>query len=451
MLFQSTNPYNQQVIATYEADSPEAIEQKISVAAQTQQRWKTLSFAERGNLFKRLAAYLRENKDTLTALITAEMGKIIAESKAEIEKCAAQCEYYADHSERLLASDEIPTEAAESGVQYQPLGVVFAIMPWNFPFWQVFRYAVPALMAGNTTILKHAPNVFGCAKAIEKAFTDSGFESGVFQAVICDVTATEAILADDRIAMVTLTGSERAGASVAALAGKHVKKSVLELGGSDALIVLPDADLEQASTAAVTSRMMNAGQVCIAAKRFLVHEAIRDEFVSLLTEKIRQLSVGDPMDDQVKMGPLARLDLAENVEKQLEKSIQQGAKVIHRGRRNGCLLEPSLIEIEDIENVAFREETFGPLAVVKSFKTEDEAIQLANSSVYGLSAAVWTKNKEKARQLARQLEVGSVFVNTVVRSDSRLPIGGIKRSGYGRELSEIGIKEFCAAKTVYVA
>jgi succinate-semialdehyde dehydrogenase/glutarate-semialdehyde dehydrogenase len=306
-------------------------------------------------------------------------------------------------------------------------------------------------MAGNTTLLKHAPNVFGCAKAIEKAFTDSGFEAGVFQAVICDVTATEAILTNDRIAMVTLTGSERAGASVAALAGKYIKKSVLELGGSDALIVLPDADLEQASNAAVTSRMANAGQVCIAAKRFLVHESVRDEFVRLLTEKIRQLSVGNPMDAQVKIGPLARLDLAENVEKQLEKSIRQGAKVLHRGQRNGCLLEPSLIEIEDVQNIAFQEETFGPLAVVKSFKTEDEAIELANSSVYGLSAAIWTKNKEKARELARQLEVGSVFVNAVVRSDSRLPIGGMKRSGYGRELSEIGIKEFCAAKTIYVA
>jgi succinate-semialdehyde dehydrogenase/glutarate-semialdehyde dehydrogenase len=451
MTFQSINPYTRQVIASYEAESPEAIQQKIALASQAQQHWRLLTMTERGEQFKKLAVYLREHKESLAQLITDEMGKIIAEARAEVEKCAAQCDYYAEHAAQLIQADEIPTEAAYSGVQYQPLGVVFAIMPWNFPFWQVFRYAVPALMAGNATILKHAPNVFGCALAIEKAFRESGFEPGVFQAVVCDVDAVEAILADDRIAMVTLTGSERAGASVAALAGKYIKKSVLELGGSDPLIVLPDADLEQASTAAVASRMMNAGQVCIAAKRFLVHASVKDEFVALLQQKLGQLTTGDPNDPAVKIGPLARLDLAENLEKQLEKALAQGAAVLHRGRREGCLMEPSLLEVTDTQNVVFQEETFGPIAVVKTFDTEEEAVALANQSAYGLSAAVWTRNQEKARKLASQLEAGSVFVNAVVRSDSRLPIGGTKRSGYGKELSEIGIKEFCVAKVVYIA
>ncbi len=450
MTFQSINPYTQQVIATYEADSPEAIQQKIEQTFQAQIRWRQLSFAERGICMQQLAFHLRNNIDELANLITEEMGKALAESRAEIEKCAAQCDYYAQHTEQLLRYDSIATEAAQSGVYYQPIGIVFAIMPWNFPFWQVFRYAIPALMAGNTTLLKHAPNVMSCALAIEKAFRESGFAAGIFQTVICDVDATETILADDRIAMVTLTGSERAGSSVAALAGKHIKKSVLELGGSDAFIVLPDADLDKASAAAVTSRFQNAGQVCIAAKRFLVHASIKEAFVGQFIAKMQQWQVGDPKNPETKIGPLARLDLAENLEKQLEKAITQGARVLHKGQRNGCLMAPSLLEVDDSQNIVFQEETFGPVAVIKTFETETEAIQLANATSYGLSAAIWTANTAKAQQMALQLDAGSVFVNAVVRSDSRLPIGGTKRSGYGKELAEAGIKDYCLAKTVYI-
>lgn len=451
MTFQSINPYTQQVIATYEADSAETILQKIEMAHLAQTRWKQETFAKRGSCMKQLAMYLCQNAETLAGLITDEMGKIISESKAEIEKCAAQCDYYAEHAEQLLRDDAIPTEAAQSGVYYQPVGVIFAIMPWNFPFWQVFRYAIPALMAGNTTLLKHAPNVFGCAQAIQKAFEESGFELGVFQSVRCDVDATESIVADNRIAMVTLTGSERAGASVAALAGKYIKKSVLELGGSDPFIVLPDADLEKASSAAITSRLMNAGQVCIAAKRFLVHDSVKEAFINSLKQKIEQLPVGNPQEAATKIGPIARLDLAENLEKQLEKAITQGARVLHKGQRKDCLMEPSLLEVSDTQNVVFQEETFGPLVVVKAFGTDEEAIALANNTAYGLSAAIWTSDKAKAQTMAQQLEVGSVFVNAVVRSDSRLPIGGTKRSGYGKELAEIGIKEYCVAKMIYIA
>lgn len=450
-MFQSINPFDQQLIAEHPADTASGIDQKIAAAHGAFLRWKALSFEQRGEYFLTLADYLRQQKEQLAGIMTDEMGKILAEARSEIEKCAVQCEYFAAHSERLLRVEVVETEAQESTIVFEPVGVVLAIMPWNFPFWQVFRYAVPALMAGNATLLKHAPNVLGCAKAIEKAFAESGFPAGVFQNLFCENQVIETVLAHPFVAMVTLTGSERAGASVAATAARNIKKSVLELGGSDALIVLQDADLEAASTAAVASRMMNAGQVCIAAKRLLVHNSVKKRFMELITQKINAIKVGNPRQEGVGMGPLARLDLAQSIEKQYDSAVLGAAKIRIPIKRSGCFVTPCLLEIEDPDSVVFKEETFGPLAVVMGFETPAQAVELANGSVYGLSAAVWTRDATLAKNMAQQLEVGSVFINAVVRSDARLPIGGTKKSGYGRELSEIGIREFCQTKVVYVA
>lgn len=448
--FQSINPHTLTVLADYQAETPEQLADRLTQATETQKNWGRLSYAERGTLFQKLADYLRANQETLADLITAEMGKIRAESLAEVEKCAGQCVYYAQETERLLAPDVIPTDAQQSKVVYEPVGVVLAIMPWNFPFWQVFRYAVPALMAGNVTILKHAPNVFGCALAIEKAFRQAGFPIGIFQSIVADTDAIEQLLADDRVGMVTLTGSERAGSAVASLAGRHIKKSVLELGGSDAFIILADADLDRAAQAAVQSRMMNAGQVCIAAKRFLVESSVKAAFTEKIRNRIEALKQGDPTHPDTNMGPLARLDLAEALEQQVQAAIREGAVLLTGGHRHNCHFAPTLLDNVSPDSVVFREETFGPVAALTEVADANEAVRLANLSRYGLSAAIWTQNQEQAEQLSRQLEAGSIFVNAVVRSDSRLPIGGIKKSGYGRELSEAGIKDFCYPKTIFI-
>lgn len=450
MKFTTVNPYTNAPIAHYEPDRPEQVMTKLELAHTTQRTWAQLPFAERGDHFRRLATYLRANKDELAQLITAEMGKILGEARGEIEKCAGQCAYYADHAEALLQPEHVPTEAQKSVITYEPVGVVLAVMPWNFPFWQVFRYAAPALMAGNTTLLKPAPNTFGCGLAIEKAFVAAGFPNGVFQTIITDVDAIEALLADDRVGMVTLTGSERAGAAVAAQAGRHIKKSVMELGGSDPLIVLADADLEKAAAAAVQSRMSNAGQVCIAAKRFLVESAVKAEFTDKVARLITDLKQGDPTDAATQIGPLARLDLAEQVEKQVQTALGQGAVLLVGGPREGCNFPPTLLDGVLPSSIVFEEETFGPVATITEVSDEEQAIRLANHSRYGLSATIWTQDLARAERLARQLEVGSVFINAVVRSDSRLPIGGVKKSGYGRELAEPGIKEFCEVKSIWV-
>jgi len=448
--FQSTNPYTLAPLNTYTEETPLQLETKLEQAVFAQGHWRALSFDERGQPVKNLAAYLRAHQTELADLITAEMGKIRSEARAEVEKCAAHCDYYAAEAERLLQADDIPTEAQRSVVVYEPVGVVLAVMPWNFPFWQVFRYAIPALMAGNVTLLKHAPNVFGCALAIERAFRASGFPEGVFQALIADTDAVERLLADDRVGMVTLTGSERAGSAVAALAGKYIKKSVLELGGSDPLIVLADADLDQAARAAVQSRMMNAGQVCIAAKRFLVERSVKAEFTRKVQDLIGQLKQGDPAAEATNLGPLARPDLAETLEKQVQRALAEGATLLAGGQRQDCNFAPTLLDGVGPDSTVFQEETFGPVAVITEFADEAEAIRLANQTRYGLSAAIWTRDLARAERLSRQLEAGSVFINAVVRSDSRLPIGGVKKSGYGRELSEAGIKEFCNTKTLLV-
>lgn len=450
MTFSSINPYKLAIINTYEAHTGIQIEAQIRRAFEIQKPWAALSFEERGQYFIALAGYLRTNQQDLAALICAEMGKVIKEALAEVEKCAGACEYFAQNAEAFLQDKIIASDAQKSGVKYEAAGVVFTIMPWNFPFWQVFRYAAAALMAGNVTILKHAPNVFGCALAIEKAFLAVGFPQGIFQALICEVDEIPYIIADDRIAMVSFTGSEKSGSIVASLAGKHIKKCILELGGSDALIVLKDADIKAAAAAAIQSRMANAGQVCLAAKRFLVDISIKADFIDEIVSLVDKLKYGDPMDLETKMGTLARMDLADTLSKQLSLALLQGANLVRGGNRKYCWFEPSIIDGVMPHNIAFQQETFGPLAAVCSFNKDEEAISLANNSRYGLSASIWTKDIEKAELISKQLKVGSVFVNALVRSDYRLPIGGTKKSGFGRELSEIGIQDFCVPKAFYI-
>ncbi|MGB5264709.1 MAG: aldehyde dehydrogenase family protein, partial [Lutimonas sp.] len=331
---------------------------------------------------------------------------------------------------------------------YDPVGAVFAIMPWNFPFWQVFRYAAPTIMAGNVTLLKHSPNTMGCAKAIEKVFLDAGFPEGVFQELTIGIPQVERVIASNIVQGVTLTGSEFAGSSVAALAGKYIKKSVLELGGSDAFIVLDDADLEQAAKVATQSRMLNAGQVCISAKRFIATEKIADQFLEIFSKNVKKLKQGNPMSEEVQIGPLARLDLAKKLEFQIKKGIEQGAKLVIGGGVEGCNFQPTILDQVKPDNITFVEETFGPIATMIRAKNEIEALELANAHRYGLASSIWTNDREKAYKLARKLEAGNVFVNSMVRSDSRIPFGGIKKSGYGRELGAIGIREFMNMKTI---
>jgi succinate-semialdehyde dehydrogenase / glutarate-semialdehyde dehydrogenase len=447
MTFKSINPFTQTILAEYPVLSQTELNHKLQQSAKAFHHWKKTTFADRAEKMNLLAAILLEKKQELALLITTEMGKILPESIAEIEKCAANCTFYAQNAEQFLKDQTYETPFKSMSV-YDPMGAVFAIMPWNYPFWQVLRYAAPTIMAGNVTVLKHAPNVVGCAKAIENCFREAGFPEGVFQEINIEISQVETVIANDIVCGVTLTGSEMAGSSVAALAGKHIKKTVLELGGSDPFIVLDDADLEKAATVATLSRMMNAGQACICAKRFIVTKKIADQFVHLFTSKIKELKQGNPLENTTNLGPLARLDLAEKLSLQLEKSLQQGSKLIFGGDRNLCNFQPTLIDFVATNNIAFTEETFGPLATIIRVKDENEAIEVANNHRYGLAAALWTENREKAYQLARRIESGNVFVNSMVRSDSRIPFGGVKKSGYGRELSEIGIKEFMNMKSL---
>lgn len=451
MIFQSIFPYNGQLIAEYESMSETDIDHALSAAATAFAHWKHTSFEQRAGVFTNLAANLHQHKEELASLITFEMGKVTTEAIAEIEKCAFVCGYYAAHAEGFLTDEEQVAGYHKSWVAYEPIGAVLGIMPWNFPFWQVFRYAAPTLMAGNVTLLKHAPNVCGCAEKIAAIFEEAGAPAGVFQSLIIDTDAVERIMHHPIIQAVTLTGSDRAGSSVASLAGKYIKKSVLELGGSDALIVLPDADIEKAAATALQSRMQNAGQSCIGAKRFIVVESVMDDFMHELDAGIKNYKQGNPLDSTVNMAPMARVDLAENLYKQMERSIRSGAVLHIGGDRNGCNFSPSVLMNVQKDMPAFNEETFGPLAAVIPAKDEADAIALANASSYGLGASIWTGDIEKGAALARQVESGAVFINTLVKSDPRIPFGGIKRSGYGRELGRHGILEFVNAKTIAIA
>ena len=450
-MLQSINPYDQSLIGEFEEHGDADIHQKLDAAQKTFRSWKRESFSHRGDLMKRAGGILRHDKSRLAKMMSVEMGKVLKEAEGEIEKCANACDFFADQAEAYLRDQVIKTDGSRSLVAYQPLGPVLAIMPWNFPFWQVFRFAAPSLMAGNVGLLKHASNVSQCSLAIESIFREAGFPEGTFQSLLVKSDKVNGIISDERVMAVTLTGSEFAGTKVAASAGKNLKKTVLELGGSDPFVVLDDADLDHAARVATQSRMQNAGQSCIAAKRFIVVESVREEFVNRFRKNVEALRQGNPLEEGITTGPLARLDLAEDVEKQLQKSIAAGARVITGGKRNGANYQPAIVDSVSPGMPAFDEEIFGPVAALISVQDERRAIEIANQNRYGLGASVWTGDPSRGERVAREIEAGSVFVNSLMRSDQRLPFGGIKKSGYGRELSELGIKEFMNAKTIYVA
>lgn len=449
--FSSIFPFDQSVIAEYPVMTEKEIAAKISSAEIAFRHWRNLGFAERGDIMRKAAVILINEKEALAKLITQEMGKLTKEAIAEVEKCAGCCEYYAAHAEDFLKDEYAEAGYNKSFVAYEPIGAVFAVMPWNFPFWQVFRFAAPTLMAGNVGLLKHAPNVCGCALAIEKIFIEAGAMPGVFQTLIVDVDATERIVAEKIVQAITLTGSERAGSSVSAIASKHIKKSVLELGGSDAFIVLPDADMQKAAAVAIQSRMQNAGQSCIAAKRFIIVERAKDDFINALHLEFKKLNPGNPFDSNTTAAPMARLDLANILKQQLEGTLQKGASLVTGGELNGCNFNPALVMDVKEGMPAFDEETFGPLMAIIAAGSEENAIALANRSEYGLGGSIWTKDLDKGIALARKVNSGAIFINSLVKSDPRLPFGGIKKSGFGRELGRQGILEFVNAKTIAAA
>jgi succinate-semialdehyde dehydrogenase/glutarate-semialdehyde dehydrogenase len=453
MTFKSINPATEKLIAEYPLDNPQQIERKLWAAAKAFHGWRYSAFDERSPLMLSVANLLRSRREALAALMTAEVGKPITQALAEIDKCADACEFFANHAEELLATEEIKSDALHSGVRYEPLGAVLAIMPWNFPFWQVFRFAAPNVMAGNVGVLKHAPNVTGCAKAIEKLFTDAGFSDGIFATVVVDTPAVKGIIEHPSIVAVTLTGSERAGRSVAAIAGAVLKKTVLELGGSDPFLVLADVDIPAVATAAASARCVNSGQSCIAAKRFIVESSIADEFEAAFAVAMADLKTGDPTKRATQVGPLARKDLVEHLAEQVAKSVAAGARVVIGSHHlsPGFYFPPAVLSEVRPGMPVFDEETFGPVAAVIRAVDEHEMIELANHSRYGLGASIWTKDLDRADRIATKLHTGSIFINAAVKSDSRLPFGGIKNSGYGRELSTLGIREFLNAKTVFTA
>jgi acyl-CoA reductase-like NAD-dependent aldehyde dehydrogenase len=452
-LIESVNPTNGEVLHTFPAASAPQIEEALEDTQRTFQSWRTTSFSQRARLMHQAAAYLRQEHARLAALMTAEMGKPIVEAEAEVEKCAWNCEFYADNAERFLADEPHPSSATESYVQFPPLGVVLAIMPWNFPFWQVFRFAAPALMAGNTAILKHASNVPQCALAIEEVFRVAGFPTGAFRSLLIAGAAATRLIDDRRIVAVTLTGSDAAGRTVAAAAGRAIKKTVLELGGSDPFIVLEDADLSAAVEMGVRARYQNTGQSCIAAKRFIVAEDIFKRFEERFVDAVRALRVGDPMERATQIGPLARDDLRDTLEQQVRTSVEQGARVLTGGARRsgrGYFFEPTVLTAVRSDMPASCEEVFGPVAALISVPDAAHAIAAANDSPYGLGANLWTSDIARARRMARDIEAGQVFINGMVASDPRLPFGGVKASGYGRELSAYGIREFVNMQTVWI-
>ncbi|MBI4492106.1 MAG: NAD-dependent succinate-semialdehyde dehydrogenase [Chloroflexi bacterium] len=453
MGLQSTNPATEEVLACFDEFTPAQIEQALAEAAATFPAWRRCTFAERGELMRRAAAYLRVYCHRFARLITLEMGKPIAQAEAEIEKCAWNCDFYAQHAERFLADQPVRTNARSSYVAFEPLGVILAVMPWNFPFWQVFRFAAPTLMAGNTAVLKHASNVPQCALAIEEVFQGAGFPPGAFRTLLVSAGAVEPIIADPRVRAVTLTGSTGAGARIGELAGRYLKKSVLELGGSDPFIVLEDADLQAAAELGVQARFKNTGQSCSAAKRFIVVEAVADEFERRFVQAAAKLQMGDPLLRQTQLGPLARPDLRDQLERQVQTSVAQGARLVLGGRRldgRGYFFAPTVLSEVTRGIPVWQEETFGPVAALARVSDTDEAIALANASLFGLGASLWTADWKRGQRLARQIEAGSVFVNGVVASDPRLPFGGLKASGHGRELGEFGIREFVNLKTIWI-
>ena len=453
MAIASINPATGQVLKTFEPLSDAQIEKKLQLAADTFSKFRKLSFSERARMMARAGEILEAEKEALGRLMTTEMGKTLKSAVAEAAKCAWVCRYYAENAERLLADEVVETPAKKSFIRYQPLGVVLAVMPWNFPFWQVFRFVAPGLMAGNVGLLKHASNVPQCALKIEEILSQAGFPQGAFQTLLIGAQQVDAVLSDDRVSAATLTGSEGAGIQVGVSAAKRIKKVVLELGGSDPFIVTRNASLDQAIATAVEARIINNGQSCIAAKRFIVLDEIAEKFESGFVSRMKSLKVGDPMDPQTELGPLSTADAVKSLHADVQKTIQAGARVLTGGRpieRPGNYYEPTVLTNIPKDSPAYREEFFGPVASVFRVKNIDDAIRLANDSRFGLGASAWTNDPQEREQFENEIQAGMVFINKMVVSDPRMPFGGVKSSGHGRELGVHGIREFTNIKTVWV-
>jgi succinate-semialdehyde dehydrogenase/glutarate-semialdehyde dehydrogenase len=454
MAIESINPANGKLLRKFNALSEEVLLDKIALAQSAFVAYTKVPLSHRALCMRKLADLLEQETAELAAIITAEMGKPASQSRAEILKCASVCRYYAEHAARILALEPIQVDARDAYVRWDPLGVILAVMPWNFPFWQVFRFLAPALMAGNAGLLKHASNVPQCALAIEALVRRAGFPRGIFQTLLIDASQVEIVLADDRIAAVTLTGSEVAGRAIAAQAGWLIKKCVLELGGSDPFIVMPSADLDLAVEAAVRARCINSGQSCIAAKRFLVADEIYDDFEARFVAGMDALKIGDPTGEGTDIGPLATMPQVEELEAQVQAAVQAGARLLTGGERmlgDGYYFEPTVLAGVPRNSAVYREEIFGPVAMLFRVSDINEAIEVANDTPFGLGASVWTRNPGEQRRFAAELQCGSVFLNAPVASDPRLPFGGVKHSGFGRELSAAGMREFLNAKTVVIA
>jgi len=449
----SVNPANGEVLGRFEEISDAELEARLARAAQTFRTWRRRPFAERASLLATAAEVIERRKDHWARIMTLEMGKTLKSAVAEAEKCAWACRFYAEHAERFLADEEIASSATRSYVRYLPLGPVLAVMPWNFPFWQVFRFAAPALMAGNVGLLKHASNVPQCALAIEEVFRLAGFPDGCFQTLLVGSSRVARIVEDDRVAAATLTGSEGAGAAVASAAGKAIKKTVLELGGSDPFVVMPSASLDAAVRTAVTARVINNGQSCIAAKRFVVHDRVYDRFEREMVARMAALKVGDPMDPATDVGPLATGAELEKLTDQVDAAVRDGARLLTGGKPSGgkgFYYPPTVLAGIPRSSPSYREEIFGPVAMLHRVRDLDEAIAVANDVPFGLGSSVWTNDAAERRRFVDDLEAGATFVNAMVASDPRLPFGGVKRSGYGRELARDGIREFVNVKTVSI-
>lgn len=450
----TVNPATGEVVRRFEPLNDREIEDKLACADRAYQSYRRTGFAERARWLTRAAEILEADRDRLGRLMTLEMGKPITAARAEAAKCALACRYYVEHGERLLADETVDMGAGRACIKYQPIGAVLAIMPWNFPFWQVFRFAAPALMAGNVGLLKHASNVPQCALEIETVIRQAGFPSDVFQTLLIGSSQVERVINDPRVKAVTLTGSEPAGMQVASQAGRQIKKTVLELGGSDPFIVTPNADLDRAVRTAVEARSINNGQSCIAAKRFIVDARIAPEFERRFAAGMAALKVGDPMEDDTQLGPLSTQDMVEDLDKQVRCSVEMGARVLTGGQRSagpGYFYPATVLTDVPVQSPAYREELFGPVAVVLKYNSIEEAIRLANDTEFGLGASAWTNDEREQRLFIDEIEAGMVFINGMVASDPRMPFGGVKRSGYGRELSAYGIREFVNVKTVRVA
>lgn len=451
MNFQTINPVDNKVIAEYRYISKEVLSEKLSLSESAYANWRNTTFEYRNALLEKLTQVLHDNRRSYAALITREMGKPIAQSLAEVEKCIMLCRYYMDISERELANSLVYTDYIKSYVRFDPTGAVFGIMPWNFPFWQVFRYVIPNMMAGNVTLLKHAPNTMGCGEELEAIFVKSGFPEGVFQNLIIDIPQVEDVIASDIVSGVTLTGSDAAGRSVAQLAGKYMKKSVMELGGSDPYLIFKDSELRKAAKVGVLSRMMNTGQTCISAKRFIVHSSIAKEFATYVKKEIESLKLGDVTDFSTDIGVIARKDLSDKLQKQVQFLKDEGCEFIIDSTKEGNSFTPSLVKIyKDCIDYVGKNEVFGPVAMIIEADSDEEMIDIANNTPYGLGASIWSDDLDVAEKYASKIDAGCIAINNMVKSDPRLPFGGAKLSGYGRELSYYALKEFVNVKTVYI-